>query len=359
MYLRDVSLKEAFGEVLRVTVEGGADLVVCGRSPEEIQLGERLARKAPCSVLSVPADASPGFGRILAPVDYSAFSRQALDVALAFAQAGGVKLTAMHAFEVHWGHGRSALSREEFVADLREFHERRLREFVDETGRRGVEVEYLVRESALPGAAIADEVARGGHDLVVVGCRGHDAIYATLLGSTGELAITGEPGAWTIQVPDSPLNPIAAVVSLEFKAQPTVEMPVITPDANGRMELPALDATLHGDGLKIETQAKQPHVGFWVQPTDFLSWKARIPAGTYQITVRGACETKGSEMKIRIGSTEQPFKFPTTGSWKDFKQVMVGKITVPETTGELSLHAISGTGHGFLNLRSITLAKQP
>lgn len=44
---------------------------------------------------------------------------------------------------------------------------------------------------------------------------------AKMLGSTTPLAIEGNEGLWTIQLP-SPLDPIASVVALDFKAAPTV-----------------------------------------------------------------------------------------------------------------------------------------
>ncbi len=41
-----------------------------------------------------------------------------------------------------------------------------------------------LRESALPPTAMARAVSQENHDRVTIGCRGHDAIYATLLGRT-------------------------------------------------------------------------------------------------------------------------------------------------------------------------------
>ena len=181
------------GEVLRVAESGNADLVVCGRSASDVFLSEKLARKAPCSVLTVPPTAGTDFDRVMVPVDYSEYSRHALDVALAFAQAENAKLTVFHAFEVPWGQSRSTLSREEFVSDLRHFHNRRLRELVQEVGDRGVEIDYKIKESLLAPTAIAAAVDEGGHDLVIIGCRGHHAIYATLLGSTAESILHGCP----------------------------------------------------------------------------------------------------------------------------------------------------------------------
>jgi nucleotide-binding universal stress UspA family protein len=181
------------GEVLRVAESGDADLVVCGRSAADIFLSEKLARKAPCSVLTVPSFAGSDFDRVMVPVDYSEYSRQALDIALAFAAAEHAKLTVFHAFEVPWGQSRSTMARPDFVADLRIFHERRLREFVEEVGPRGVQIDFKIKESLLTSTAIASAVEEGGHDLVIIGCRGHHAIYATLLGSTAESILHGCP----------------------------------------------------------------------------------------------------------------------------------------------------------------------
>ena len=181
------------GEVLRVAEGGDADLVVCGRSTSDVFLSEKLARKAPCSVLTVPPLAGTSFDRVMVPIDYSEYSRQALDVGLAFAAAEDAKLTVFHAFEVPWGQSRSTMPRPEFVADLRQFHSNRLRAFVEEIGSRGVEVDYKIKEALLAPPAIAAAVEEGGHDLVIIGCRGHHAIYATLLGSTAESILHGCP----------------------------------------------------------------------------------------------------------------------------------------------------------------------
>lgn len=174
------------GEILDVTQKGDADLVICGKNASDLFLSEKLARKAPCSVLTVPPKSATTFGKVMVAVDYSEYSRNALDVALAFANAEEAKLTVFHAFEVPWGQSRATISREEFVKDLREFHSRELRRFIAEVGSRGVEIEYRIQESTIAPIAIASAVRDSGDDLVVIGCRGRHAIYATLLGSTAE-----------------------------------------------------------------------------------------------------------------------------------------------------------------------------
>ena len=179
---------------------------------------------------------------------------------------------------------------------------------------------------------------------------------ATLLGQTDPLIVAGTAGAWTIQVPASPMDPIATVVTLSFAKCPTLEVPVNQPDANGKLTLGSSDATLHGTTLKMEGD----HVGYWMDAKDFVSWKVALPAGNYQVTIDGACEGGGSEMKMTLGTTDTPFSFPSTGSWKSFRTIDAGILKV--TTGgpaELNIHPLSSKGVGFLNLRSVTLRLTP
>lgn len=174
------------GEILAITKKGDADLVICGKNVSDLFLSEKLARKASCSVLTVPPKSATSSQNILVAVDYSEHSRVSLDVALAFAEAEGAKLTVFHAFEVPWGQSRATISREDFVAELRDFHTRELQRFVEEVGPRGVDVEYRIQESVVAPTAIASVVEENENDMVVIGCRGRHAIYATLLGSTAE-----------------------------------------------------------------------------------------------------------------------------------------------------------------------------
>lgn len=48
-------------------------------------------------------------------------------------------------------------------------------------------------------------------------------IKASILGSSRELTISGEEGAWTVQLPDGPIEPLATVISLTFERDATVK----------------------------------------------------------------------------------------------------------------------------------------
>jgi alpha-L-fucosidase len=46
---------------------------------------------------------------------------------------------------------------------------------------------------------------------------------AAVLGQPGDLTISGQAGAWTLQLPDGPLDPIATVITLTFKGEPAIQ----------------------------------------------------------------------------------------------------------------------------------------
>ena len=178
---------------------------------------------------------------------------------------------------------------------------------------------------------------------------------ATILGQSNPLELSGKPGAWTIQLPATALDPIATVVALDFKSEPVIQAAVNEPDDHGIMRLDAADAKIHGATLQLEDD----HLGFWTNDKDFPSWNVKLPAGTYQITIDSACEAGGSAMKLTAGPAEIPVPVPVTGSWKSFQTINAGTLTIPAPgASELSVLPVSRKGVGFLNLRSITVTRQ-
>src|SRR5688572_28824990 len=95
-------------EILRYAVEAEADLLVLGTHGrtgfERFMVGsvtEKVLRKAPCPVLSVPPHCEgqperPVFGRILCGADFSEASDRASGFALSLAQEANGRLTLLH-----------------------------------------------------------------------------------------------------------------------------------------------------------------------------------------------------------------------------------------------------------------------
>ncbi|MEO1631148.1 MAG: universal stress protein, partial [Bacteroidota bacterium] len=133
-------------EVQRVAQEGAFDLLLVGQGA----LAEHLTRRAPCSVLVVPDDVPAHIERVVVSVDFSAHAAEAVDVALAFAQASGIETVhLLHAYVTPTAYGARSDARAE--VDREEAHRwaaQRFAAFLDRLDLRGLVVETHLIETA-------------------------------------------------------------------------------------------------------------------------------------------------------------------------------------------------------------------
>ena len=200
-----VTLRTAIDEgdpVVRIldhAVDEAADLIVMGTHGragfERLLLGsvaEKVLRKAPCPVLTVPPRAiSPKrgltFGNILCAVDFSAASLRALDYAASLATPGGPGLTVLNVVEL-FADGASlreevALDTPSFRAGLRHSALERLHDTVPPE----VRAHCPVTEVVTMGKAWKDILhvaAEKAADVIVLGVKGRSTADLFFFGST-------------------------------------------------------------------------------------------------------------------------------------------------------------------------------
>lgn len=187
-------------EILEQARTWPADLVVVGTHGlggfERLMLGsvtEKLLRKAPCPVLTVPPQAKspfPGepeiFKRILCPIDFSASSSKALNYALSLAQETNGSLVLIHVLEgfaepepIALGHFTVPEYRRHLEHDARE----QLRNLVPKDARDWCEpTEIVVVGKAYREILRVAEEKRA--DLIVMGVQGRGIADLTFFGST-------------------------------------------------------------------------------------------------------------------------------------------------------------------------------
>lgn len=185
--------------VLEYVDEADIDLVVMGthgrRGLRHLMLGsvtEEVVRRAPCPVLTAREQDEPatvaGFGTILAPVDFSEHSEQALRHAVELAREFDADLQLLHVIEeITYPdfYYPAPLTGEQMAAEIRERIAERLQTAMDRIEEAGIHATvHMVEDRPAPG--IADFAEENGADLVVVGTHGLTGVKRALLGSVAE-----------------------------------------------------------------------------------------------------------------------------------------------------------------------------
>lgn len=181
-------------ELLRRAKEDEIDLIVMRKRREPAASGtlfEKLARKAPCSVLFVPEGSKAWFTSILVPVDFSENSADAMEVAVAFALASkGIKeIHCLHAYSVPIGYYKTGKSYEEFGEIMKGHAEKNFQEFSKGIDLKGLSVNPLFRLENKPADGIEHAVKERENCLLIMGARGRRAAAGILLGSVAERLI--------------------------------------------------------------------------------------------------------------------------------------------------------------------------
>jgi nucleotide-binding universal stress UspA family protein len=190
------STEEPSMAIVARAAEIGADLVAMGTRGHtglaHVMFGsvaERVARLAPCAVLTAHADSpTPAPYRcVLVPTDFSPDSDAAIAFAREVVTRSGGKLVLLHAYDlpslVLTGSALAAAHLEKTLADSARDKLAELR-----ASLRDLTVESYV-SAARPDPAIFEAADRVHADLIVMGTRGRSGLSHVLLGSTAERVI--------------------------------------------------------------------------------------------------------------------------------------------------------------------------
>ena len=159
-------------------------------------VAEKVLRKAPCPVLTVPpcaqATSRLPFEHLLCAVDFSAPSRDALRSAFSLAQESGARLTLLHVLEWPWEEPPSPMPGElpfeqgVALSEFRRYMEasatNRLESLIPPSVPRS---QVTVRlGNGKPYVQVLNAAAQERSDLIIVGVHGRNPIDMALFGST-------------------------------------------------------------------------------------------------------------------------------------------------------------------------------
>ena len=118
----------------------------------------------------------------------------------------------------------------------------------------------------------------------------------------------------------------------------------------------AKNCRIYGPALRFEET--YGNLGFWSGAQDRAEWTLDVPrAATYEVWMDFACDqgTAGNAFLFRSSTETVKGTVPSTGTWDNYQQKMIGTISLPAGTTELTFQS-DGEPRGFLiDLRAIRL----
>lgn len=156
-------------------------------------IAEHVVRHAPCSVLAIRPDAGDRpFDHVLVPVDFSASSRDAVELAAGLVRSGRGEVMLLHALELPTAHAGDAAS-----IELAQALQARADQLLDECvtqleGKVSARISKRTRSGKAGAQILAMLDDDRSFDLVVMGTHGHTGIHR-LLGSVAEKVVRHAP----------------------------------------------------------------------------------------------------------------------------------------------------------------------
>jgi nucleotide-binding universal stress UspA family protein len=205
LHVRTVTRFGPLLEEILTYVEGNQiDLVVLGVAAHgkhggwlRSGIAERIARRSPCLVLTVPetarADARSAIRSILIPIDFNQHADEALTCGLAWAARWHAAVHVLHVYSPPWvrdvGYVPPPAA---LVADIAHRLEEKLAADVSRRHTGQLDLRSAVRIGH-PAEEILRYAEETGADLIVVGTHGREFIGRLLLGSVAEAMLRRAP----------------------------------------------------------------------------------------------------------------------------------------------------------------------
>jgi alpha-L-fucosidase len=152
-------------------------------------------------------------------------------------------------------------------------------------------------------------------------------------------------------------DPYDTIVVLELAGKPEVEL-TVRQSENGEVELPARLAKVHGQTARYESGGEHDNIGYWTDVNDWVSWDFVVEkGGDFEVVITYACDkgTGGSEFAVEIDGQSLKGVVEETGSWTDFVDKSLGKVSLKAGKYTLAVRPLTKPGGAVMNLKSVKL----
>lgn len=172
------------------------DLVIAG---EKINLKGtgvftyRLARRAKCSLMIIPENTKPTINKLLVPIDFSTYAKNALEEAIALVRRldNDVQIICQNVFRVPVGYHYTNKSYEQFAERMKKHAKEGYEKFIKKIDTEGINITecYTLDEDSSPVNAIYEKAQALEVDMILFGAKGRSSTTALFMGSLAERLI--------------------------------------------------------------------------------------------------------------------------------------------------------------------------
>ena len=182
---------------------------------------------------------------------------------------------------------------------------------------------------------------------------------AELLAGGAKLAVAKSDKGPILTLPTAAPDPIVSTIKVVITGKPSVEDPVVSPDADGVIRLLPHEARLEGDNLKTEEQGKVTNICQWTNSKDSVSWNLCADRdGKYAVQVEAAAQSAGAVLQVQ-GIGKLAYSVPKTENYQSYATTKVGEVTLTKgVKGTLTLRPVAD-GWTPVNVRKVELIPQP
>ena len=198
----EVVFGRAYTDILEVSERLDAELIVLGihrdGKVKDMYRGttaERVIRAGNCPILVVKDRSAEPYKKVMIGVDFSVYSRRAIEFAVKFVADGEFHL--VHAYDVPF---RGFLSGENIRQEISKQHQMQFQKMLDEEmeaflaglGEEAPKFEQVMQEGTV-NEVIHQQIRRLDPDLLVIGTHGRTGVAHAFLGSVAEGLLANPP----------------------------------------------------------------------------------------------------------------------------------------------------------------------
>jgi len=198
----DVNIKILRGQpakaILKFAGSNDIDLIISGRKTKDT-LGvvrSRLARRADCSFLMIAEGRQLDLERILVPIDFSKFSKNAILKAVDLAKLvpNEVEIYAQNIYAVPSGYHYAGKTFKEFAQIMKDNAMKDFESFMKtvDTGGKEIKPIYSHDDNENFVSDVRDQARELGASLIILGAKGQTSTSALLIGSKAERLVMME-----------------------------------------------------------------------------------------------------------------------------------------------------------------------